>query len=69
MKMSIDEFPLWLFFIFSSYFVPSQYVNTMAIGDKLNEKGVFCLIRSPGMLFSFNLGANSCDEVHGAIHA
>lgn len=25
----------------------------MAIGDKLDEKGGFCLIHRPGMLFSF----------------
>ena len=35
MKMSIDE----IFFVF--YFVLSQYMNTMAIGDKLDENRVF----------------------------
>lgn len=34
-------------------------MNTMAIGDKLDKKGGLCLIRS----------TNSCDEVHGTIHA
>lgn len=67
MKTSITEFPLSVSFLF--YFVTCQYVNTMATGDKRDEEGGFCLIQRPGMLFSFNLGTNSCDEVHGTIHA
>lgn len=43
-------------------------MNTMALGGKLDKKGGFCLIRGPGMLFSFSLGTNSWDEVHGTIH-
>lgn len=65
-KCPLMNFPCLFFFLL--YFVLSQYVNTMAIGDKLDEKGGFCLIHGLGMLFSFNLHTNSCDEVHGNIH-
>lgn len=52
--------------LFARFF---HMVNTMAIGDSFDKKGGFFWIHRPGMLFSFNLHTNSCDEVHGTFHA
>lgn len=41
---------------FSFYFVLSQYVNTMAIGDKLDEKGGFCLTHGSGNVLLIQSG-------------